>query len=171
MRTLRYPLSQLSHYPPIRQVTEELEGTATHLDSTLLTPFQSATPSRQLLGSSVKLALLLFSLLLPKHWVDARSYMMSFLANVRQKEGGKNHRFDRCPCVFLSLTQSCVCVRIVAFLLRITVSGPVSPVVLLSVALSQSLFQCSFLSLLCWTRGKACFIYLVNLKINLTITT
>lgn len=110
MWTLRYPLSQLSHYPPIRQVTEELEGTATHLDSTLLTPFQSATPSRQLLGSSVKLALLLFSLLLPKHWVGARSYVMSFLANIRQKEEGGYHGFDRCPCVFLSLSRVCLCV-------------------------------------------------------------
>lgn len=58
MQTITYPgISQLSHYPPIRQVREELEGTATRLNSALSTPFHAAPPSFQLLGPSVKFTL------------------------------------------------------------------------------------------------------------------
>lgn len=58
MQTITYPgISQLSHYPPIRQAREELEGTATRLNSALSTPFHAAPPSFQLLGPSVKFTL------------------------------------------------------------------------------------------------------------------
>lgn len=59
-------VSHPSHYPPIRQVREELEGRAYHLDSPLSAPFHSAPPSRQLLGPSVKFIPLLISMLMPK---------------------------------------------------------------------------------------------------------
>lgn len=64
MWPVTYHISQLSFYPPIRQVTEELEGTATHLDSSLSAPFHNAPLLRQLLGPLVKFTLPLISLLM-----------------------------------------------------------------------------------------------------------
>lgn len=64
-------VSHLSHYPPIRQVREELEGRANHLDSPLSAPFHSAPPSRQLLGPSFKFTPLLISMLMPKSETEA----------------------------------------------------------------------------------------------------
>lgn len=59
-------VSHPHHYPPIRQVRDELEGRANNLDSPLSAPFRSAPPSRQLLGPSVKFTPLLISMLMPK---------------------------------------------------------------------------------------------------------
>lgn len=107
---------QLSHYPPIRQVREELEGTATHLASTLSTPFHAAPPSRQLLVPSVKCTLPCVSMLMPK--CEREADACRWLWKARECEATRENIADGCPSVFLSL--SCfLCVYAVFFLKRI----------------------------------------------------